>query len=128
MGESERVSNHGPHEGNAFAEGTSSAELLRALRGFRVEWDDGSVGVAGEMAIFVRTPGMGTGHEKIELLAADAVVAILLEQRRILARMLERPAAAIGAMIRHALGRRLRRGLGQRRPHLLSARGAPSAR
>ena len=114
MGESERVSNHGPREGNAFAEGPSSAELLRAVQGFRVEWDDGSVGVAGEMAIFVRTAGMGTGHQKIELLTADAVVAILPEQRRILARTPEPPAAAIGAMIRHLLGRGLRRGLGQR--------------
>jgi hypothetical protein len=57
------------------------------------------------MAIFVRTTGFGTGHQKLELLTAEDVVAISLEERRILARTGVPPAATIGDVLRSALAR-----------------------
>jgi hypothetical protein len=83
--------------------------LLDLLQDFRVEWDDGSLGTAGAMAIFVRTGGLGTGHQKLELLTVDDVVAILLEERRILARTQVPATAAIGDLLRSALARTFRR-------------------
>ena len=97
-----------------FARRDTSADLLGAVRGFRVDWDDGSSGVAGDMAIFVRTAGTGTGHQKLELLAADAVVAILPEERRIVARTSVPPAWAIGTMLTRVVARGARRIYGRR--------------
>ncbi|MEX2210649.1 MAG: hypothetical protein WD689_02650 [Gaiellaceae bacterium] len=65
---------------------TPTRESLEGLQGFRVEWDDGTFGIAGGMAIVVQTEGLGSGHHKVELLALDDVVAILPDERRILAR------------------------------------------
>jgi hypothetical protein len=92
-----------------FAANAPKPALLDLLRDFRVEWDDGSIGTAGAMAIFVRTKGLGTGHQKLELLTVDDVVAILLEERRILARTRIPPTAAIGDVLRSALAGARRR-------------------
>jgi hypothetical protein len=94
---------------DALGERSPTAALLDVVRDFRVEWDDGSTGTAGAMAIFVRTTGFGTGHQKLELLTADDVVAISLEEQRILARTRVPPAAAFGGVLRRALARALRR-------------------
>jgi hypothetical protein len=61
------------------------------------------------MAIFVHTTGLGTGHQKLELLTSDDVVAIFLEERRILARTQVRPTRAIGEALRRAIARAFRR-------------------
>jgi hypothetical protein len=104
MGRSERVSQRRqtPEPGAAH---WPSADLLGVLRGFRVEWDDGSVGIAGAMAIFVRTAGFGTGHQKLELLTVDDLVAILPEERRILARTRDAPADVLGNVLAHGVRR-----------------------
>lgn len=81
MGRSERGSDQRAQTPEAVAAHWLSAELLEVLRGFRVDWDDGSVGVAEAMAIFVRTAGFGSGHQKLELLTVDDLVAILPEER-----------------------------------------------
>ncbi len=123
---SERLSDHerqireaDPERDEAFRGRSPDAELLKTLSGFRVEWDDGSVGIAGEMAFFVRTAGFGTGHQRLELLTGDDVVAIFPEERRILVRTRVPPAEAMGRALRHALAlqlsRLVRRG-GRRRP------------
>jgi hypothetical protein len=93
----------------AFAARTPTAALLDVVRDFRVEWDDGSIGTAGGMAIFVCTTGFGTGHQKLELLTADDVVAISLEEQRIIARTRVPPAAAFGNVLRRMLARFRRR-------------------
>jgi hypothetical protein len=93
----------------AFAARTPTAALLDVVRDFRVEWDDGSTGTAGSMAIFVRTAGFGTGHQKLELLTADDVVAIFLEEQRILARARVGPAWGIRDALRRALAPARRR-------------------
>jgi hypothetical protein len=93
----------------ALAARQPTADLLEALRDFRVEWDDGSVGIAGAMGIFVRTGGWGTGHEKLELLTVDDVVAILPQERRIVARTRVPPRPVIGDMLRRGLWRARRR-------------------
>ena len=107
MGESERVGNQRPQTPEAVAEHGPSADLLGVLRDFRVEWDDGSVGLAETMAIFVRTAGFGTGHQQLELLTIDDLVAILPEERRILARTRGAPADVLG----NALADGVRRGV-----------------
>jgi hypothetical protein len=104
MGRSERVSNQTPQTPETFAAHWPGADLLT---GFRVEWDDGSVGIAEAMAIFVRTAGFGTGHQKLELLTVDDLVAILPGQRLILARTRDATGHALGKALAH----RLRRGL-----------------
>jgi hypothetical protein len=106
--------NHSAPPPERFATHPPKAALLNLLRDFRVEWDDGSIGTAGAMAIFVRTGGLGTGHQKLELLTADDVVAILLEEKRILARTRVPRTAAIGDALRSAPARALRRLLGHR--------------
>jgi hypothetical protein len=68
------------------------------------------------MAIFVRTAGLGTGRQKLELLAADDVALILPQERRILARTRVPFAAALGGKVRRALKRELRRFFARRRP------------
>ena len=85
-----------------FAVHPPKPALLDVLRDFRVEWDDGSIGTAGGMAIFVRTAGLGSGHQKLELLTADDVIAVLLEERLILARV-RVPPTGIGSVLRRAL-------------------------
>jgi hypothetical protein len=97
-----------------FAAHPPKPTLLDLLRDFRVEWDDGSIGTAGAMAIFVRTGGFGTGHQKLELLTADDVLAILLEEKLILARTRVPPSAAIGDVLRSAIARAFRRPSGGR--------------
>ena len=99
-----------------FAGRDASADLLGAVRGFRVQWEDGSSGVADDMAIFVRTAGLGTGHQKLELLAADAVVAILPEERRIVARTSVTPVGAVGRTFTQVVARGIRRALRRRAP------------
>jgi hypothetical protein len=103
----------------AFAARRPTAALLDVVRDFHVEWDDGSTGTAGAMAIFVHTTGFGTGHQKLELLTAEDVVAISLEERRILARTGAPPAATIGDLLWSAPARTLRR--------LFARRGQPGA-
>jgi hypothetical protein len=93
----------------AFAAHAPKPALLDLLRDFRVEWDDGSIGTAGAMAIFVRTGGLGTGHQKLELLTADDVVAILLEEKLIIARTRVPFSVAIGDVLRSTLARAFRR-------------------
>jgi hypothetical protein len=105
----EHVSDHGARVTDASGARSPSAEWLDVFRGFRVEWDDGSVGVAGGIAIFVRTAGLGSGHSKFELVTGDDVVAILPEERRILVRTRVPPAVAIGRAVRRVLARRLGR-------------------
>jgi hypothetical protein len=61
------------------------------------------------MAIFVRNGGFGTGHQKLELLTADDVVAIFLEEQRILARTRVPAATAVGEVLRSGFARRLGR-------------------
>jgi hypothetical protein len=119
MGNSERGSNHGAQTPDALTQTSPTREVLEGLGGFRVEWDDGSVGIAGGTALFVRTVGFGSGHQKLELLAVDDIVAILPEERRILARTRLPPAAAAGHVLRPALARALRR--------LFSGRRNPAA-
>jgi hypothetical protein len=75
------------------------------------------------MAIFVRTTGFGTGHQKLELLTAEDVVAILLEERRILARRPGPPGAAIGDVLWSGPVRTLRRLFAR----LFAHRGQPDA-
>jgi hypothetical protein len=104
MGTSERGSNQRAQTPEAAAHWLS-AELLEVLRGFRVEWDDGSVGIAEAMAIFVRTAGFGSGHQKLELLTVDDLVAILPEERRIIARTRDIPAAVLGDALAHGVRR-----------------------
>ena len=118
MDSPERLENEEAVHVEALAERSVSADLLKALRGFRVEWDDGAVGVAGAMAVFVRTAGYGTGHHKFELLTIDEVVEILPENRRILAR--SRPSPA------ETLGRALAAGLRRHAAHLLPLRRRPN--
>jgi hypothetical protein len=84
MGTSERESGQEAQTSEMFVRRGPSAEVLDGVRGFRVEWEDGSVGIAGGLAIFVRTAGFGSGHRKLELLTGDDVVAILPRKRRIL--------------------------------------------
>lgn len=122
---SERVSDHERQIEQAFSGRSADAVLLETVRGFRVEWDDGSVGIAGGMAVFVRTAGLGTGHRKLELLTGDDVVAILPEERRILVRTRLPPAVAIGRALRRALARRLGRLV--RRGARAAAGGRPQA-
>lgn len=105
MGRSERGSNQRAQTPEAVAPHWLSAELLEVLRGFRVDWDDGSVGVAEAMAIFVRTAGFGSGHQKLELLTVDDLVAILPEERRIIARTRDIPAAVHGDALAHGVRR-----------------------
>lgn len=105
MGRSERVSNQRPQTPEAVAANWPSVDSLGVLRGFRVEWDDGSVGTAGAMAIFVRTAGFGSGHQKLELLTVDDLVAILPEERRILARTRRTPADVLGNALAHGVRR-----------------------
>jgi hypothetical protein len=100
------------HKG--FAAHPPKPALLDLLRDFRVEWDDGSIGTAGAMAIFVRTGGFGTGHQKLELLTADDVLAIFLEEKLILARTRVPSSVAIGNVLRSALARAFRRPFGGR--------------
>ena len=123
MGTSERDSGQEAQVSEVFAQRWPSAGLLNGLSGFRVEWDDGSVGIAGGLAIFVRTAGFGSGHRKLELLTGDDVVAILPDERRILVRTQVSPAVAIGEVLRCALARRLG-GLVARRGHTVAAHGA----
>ena len=119
MGNSEPGSNHRAQTPDALTQSSPSREVLEGLRGFRVEWEDGSAGIAGGTALFVRTAGFGSGHQKLELLAVDDIVAILPEERRILARTRVPPAAAVGQVLRPALARALRR--------LFSGRRNPAA-
>jgi hypothetical protein len=105
MGNSERGSNHGAQTPEAVAAHRPSADLLGVLRGFRVEWDDGSAGTAGAMAIFVRTAGFGSGHQKLELLTVDDLVLILPEELRILARTRRTPADVLGNALAHGVRR-----------------------
>jgi hypothetical protein len=98
----------------AFAAHPPKPALLDLLQDFRVEWDDGSIGTAGCLAIFVRTGGFGTGHQKLELLTADDVLAILLEEKLILARTRVPPSITIGNVLRSALARAFRRPSGGR--------------
>jgi hypothetical protein len=114
MGKSEYVSNQRAQTAEAVAAHWPSTDLLGVLRDFRVEWDDGSVGIAGAMAIFVRTAGFGTGHQKLELLTVDDLVAILPEERRIIARTRIPPARAVGGALWLALRRGAFRLLGRR--------------
>lgn len=114
MGRSERVSNQRPQTPEAVAAHWPSVDSMGVLRGFRVEWDDGSVGTAGAMAIFVRTAGFGSGHQKLELLTVDDLVAILPEERLILARTRIPPARAVGGALWLALRRGAFRLLGRR--------------
>jgi hypothetical protein len=86
-----------------------TAALLDVLRDFDVEWDDGTTGIAGSLAVFVRTGGLGSGHQLLELLTAEDVVAISFEERRILARTRPSPSAVIGDALRRAPARILRR-------------------
>ena len=58
----EAVSNQEGKSPEALDTRWLSAESLEGLRGFRVEWDDGSTGIAGGIAVFVRTPGFGSDH------------------------------------------------------------------
>lgn len=105
MGRSKRVSNQRAQTPEAVAARWPSADLLGVLKGFRVEWDDGSAGIAEAMAIFVRTAGFGTGHQKLELLTVDDLVAILPEERRILARTRDAPADVLGNAVAHGVKR-----------------------
>ena len=94
-----KESNQRARTTEAFAPRRSTIALLDLLRDFHVEWDDGSIGTAGTMAIFVRTGGLGTGHQKLELLTAEDVVAISLEERRIFARAGVPPAETIADVL-----------------------------
>lgn len=94
-----KKSNHRASTTEGFAPRPPKVALLDLLRDFHVEWDDGSTGTAGAMAIFVRTGGLGTGHQKLELLTAEDVVAISLEERRIFARAGVPPAETIADVL-----------------------------
>jgi hypothetical protein len=105
MDRSERVSNQRAQTPEAVAARRPSPDLLEVLRGFRVDWDDGSVGIAEAMAIFVRTAGFGSGHQKVELLTVDDLVAIIPEERRIIARTRDTPAGVLGDALAPGLSR-----------------------
>jgi hypothetical protein len=108
-----KESNHRASTTEAFARRPPTVALLDLLRDFHVEWDDGSTGTAGAMAIFVRTGGLGTGHQKLELLTAEDVLAISLEERQIVARAGVPPAATLADLL-WSTPRTLRRLFGRR--------------
>jgi hypothetical protein len=80
---------------------------MERVKGFRVEWDDGVSGKVEGIALFVRTAGLGTTRQRLELLPLDDVAAMFLEERRILARTRVSPADALGKVLARAVRRRI---------------------
>jgi hypothetical protein len=78
----------------------SEERLLRDLKGFRVEWTDGVTGIADGVVLLVRTVGFGTGRSRLESVAADDVVKILFDERRIIVRAYEPGPIALGGSLR----------------------------
>jgi hypothetical protein len=63
--------------------------LLRDLKGFRVEWEDGVTGIADGVVLLVRTVGFGSGRRRLENVSADDVEKVLFDERRIIVRTYE---------------------------------------
>lgn len=120
MSPSERLKESQAKSVEALTARSPSGDLMETVRGFRVEWDDGVVGIAGGMAIFVRTAGYGTGHDKLELLTTEDVEAIFPAERRILART---RLSSVDALRKAAAGALRRRGV-----YVFSRRSARSRR
>jgi hypothetical protein len=69
-----------------IGEAQGDERVLRGLKGFRVEWDDGVTGIADGVVLLVRTVGFGTGRSRLESVSADDVEQVLFDERRIIVR------------------------------------------
>lgn len=104
MGNSEAASKHGAQTPDALSN-LADPRRARGPTRFRVEWDDASVG--GRRSSCERW-GLAAVIKSLSSSAVD-IVAILPEERRILARAGLPPAAAPGLVLRPALARAFRR-------------------
>ncbi len=78
--------------------------LLRDLKGFRVEWEDGVTGIVDGVVLLVRTVGFGTGRSRLESVPADDVETVVLDERRIIVRTYEPWGVSIPRALRRLFG------------------------
>ncbi len=78
--------------------------LLRDLKGFRVEWEDGVTGSVDGVVLLVRTVGFGTGRSRLESVPAGDVEKVLLDERRVIVRTYEPWGVSVGRALPRLLG------------------------
>lgn len=90
-----------------FSEARGEEQLLRGLKGFRVEWTDGVTGIADGVVLLVRTVGFGSGRSRLESVPVDDIQTVVFDERRIVVRAYEpSPLGVAGAFRRWWSSRR----------------------